>query len=54
MSKKKYKNISNSPQNLIGIGVVEPGKIIVTEKVIANPNFELVKSKESDSKKSSK
>lgn len=53
MAKKRYKNISNSSQNLIGIGVCEPGETIETNEEIVNGNFELVesKSKKSNSRK---
>ncbi len=42
MKKNKYKNITNKTLTIIGVGVVEPNAVIETEKVINNPNLELV------------
>jgi len=42
MKKNKYKNITNKALTIIGVGVVEPNAVIETEKVINNPNLELV------------
>jgi len=42
MKKNKYKNITDKALTIIGVGVVEPDAVIETEKVINNPNLELV------------
>jgi len=41
--KYTYRNISNVTQSLIGVGEIKAGETIETDKVIENPNFELVK-----------
>lgn len=45
IEKKKYKNVSGVKQLLIGFGEVEPEGIIVTSKVLENPNFKEVEEK---------
>lgn len=40
--KRKYKNVSEQPQTLIGVGVVKPGDSVTVEGDITNPNFEIV------------
>ena len=47
---KKYKNISDSTQELMGVGVVAPGEIIETSVDVNNGNFELVEEKKSEPK----
>ena len=46
MSKKQqqytYRNTSELPQALIGVGVVEPGETFSTFEEVTNPNFTLV------------
>ena len=39
---KKYKNISDTEQLLIGVGVVEPGDTVETDVVVDNENFILI------------
>jgi len=52
MTKYKYKNISGRKQEVIGYGKVEADMILITDKPINNPNFELVFDKtEAKSKK---
>ncbi len=43
MAKKyKFKNNSKQKQAIIGVGEVEAGKVISTNKKIENPNFTMV------------
>jgi len=43
-SEKKftYKNITDLPQTVIGVGVVEAGKTIESDTPVHNPNLQLV------------
>lgn len=38
----KYKNVSQSRQDIIGVGVVAPGQEFITSKQLQNPNFQVV------------
>lgn len=40
--KNIYKNVSESAQELIGVGLVQPGETVETSAIINNGNFELV------------
>lgn len=51
---KKYKNISDSTQELIGVGVVAPGATIETSFDVNNGNFELVQEKKAEPKEAKK
>lgn len=37
-----YQNQSEQPQDLINVGVVEPGKTVETDQPVHNKNFKLV------------
>lgn len=39
---RKYKNVSESEQELIGVGLVKAGETVETSAIINNGNFELV------------
>ena len=52
-----YKNISDLPQTVVGIGVVKPGETVKVDGSFENPNFKVieeveVQDKEKVSKKS--
>lgn len=48
--KNTYKNISDSTQELIGVGVVAPGETIETTFSVNNGNFELIQEKKAEPK----
>ena len=41
-TKRIYKNVSESAQELIGVGVIQSGETVETSAIINNGNFELV------------
>lgn len=45
---KKYKNITNKPELLIGVGVVQPGEVIETDVPVNNDNFELIENEDTE------
>lgn len=42
MTTYRYKNTTDQDLTIVGIGVVEAGKVIETDDPIDNPNLELV------------
>lgn len=46
-----YRNVSDSDQTVLGVGIVAPGKTFTSDEEIINPNFELVREKKEHSKK---
>ena len=46
-----YKNISDLPQTVVGIGVVKPGETIKVDSPLENPNFEVIEEVEAQDKK---
>ena len=38
----KYKNTTNQELVIVGVGVVMPGAVLVTDEMIDNPNLELM------------
>jgi len=42
MAKLIYKNISNTTQTLIGVGIINPGQEVVVTEEIVNTNFEKI------------
>lgn len=51
---KKYKNISSTTQELMGVGIVAAGEIIQSSVEINNGNFELVEEKKPEFKQEKK
>lgn len=45
MTKYRYKNTTDQELTIVGVGLVEAGKIIETNEPVENPNLELVSDK---------